>query len=262
MTTAMKKRSQLPRSERPEKKALNGQLRRMSERDLLAVILGSGVSGSNVKQVAWTLIRKFGEDLLTADAAALCQVRGMGEVKAARLAAAFELYRKLSDGTALRPVKTPESPIGVRSCCSCDRAGRLRRYGLSRVSAFCIHCAVVCSILVMMLVFVLGGRGAFGQNQRVPIFANSIIRIVVFLGGCHCHSDSDNGFALAWERVAGSVRVGPRKWVPLKTPYDLAARRRLLGLRSTGVTSEHVRCHPNDLDIPSAFSAGGNRMLH
>jgi DNA repair protein RadC len=108
MSTAMKKRSQLPRSERPEKKALNGQLRRMSERDLLAVILGSGVSGSNVKQVATTLIRKFGEDLLTADAAALCQVRGMGEVKAARLAAAFELYRKLSDGTALRPVKTPE----------------------------------------------------------------------------------------------------------------------------------------------------------
>ena len=93
----MKKRSQLPRSERPEKKALNGQLRRMSERDLLAVILGSGVSGSNVKQVATTLIRKFGEDLLTADAAALCQVRGMGEVKAARLAPAFDLYRKLSD---------------------------------------------------------------------------------------------------------------------------------------------------------------------
>ena len=108
MTTAMKKRSHLPRSERPEKKALNGELRRMSERDLLAIILGSGVSGSNVKQVATTLIRKFGEDLLTADAASLCQVKGMGEVKAARLAAAFELYRKLSDGAALRPVKTPE----------------------------------------------------------------------------------------------------------------------------------------------------------
>lgn len=113
MPTTMKKRSHLPRSERPEKKALNGGLRSMSERDLLAVILGSGVSGSNVKQVASTLIRKFGEDLLTADAAAFCQVRGMGEVKAARLAAAFELYRKLSNGAALRPVKTPEDAYWV-----------------------------------------------------------------------------------------------------------------------------------------------------
>jgi DNA repair protein RadC len=109
----MKKRSQLPRSERPEKKAMNGQLRSMSERDLLAVILGSGVSGSNVKQIATTLIRKFGEDLLTADALALCQVKGMGEVKAARLAAAFELYRKLCDGTALRPIKTPEDAYWI-----------------------------------------------------------------------------------------------------------------------------------------------------
>ncbi len=109
----MKKRSHLPQSQRPEKKALNGQLRRMSERDLLAVILGSGVSGSNVKQVATTLIRKFGEDMLTADASAFCQVKGIGAVKATRLAAAFELYRKLSNGTALRPIKTPEDSYWV-----------------------------------------------------------------------------------------------------------------------------------------------------
>jgi len=113
MTTAMKKRSQLPHSERPEKKALNGQLRRMSDRDLLAMMLGSGVSGSNVKRVASSLIRKFGEDLLTANPEDIRQVRGIGEVKAARLAAAFELYRKLSDDTALRPVKTPEDAYWV-----------------------------------------------------------------------------------------------------------------------------------------------------
>ena len=94
MTTAMKKRSQLPRSERPEKKALNGQLRRMSDRDLLAIMLGSGVNGSNVKRVASSLIRKFGEHLLTANPENIRQVKGIGEVKAARLAAAFELYRR------------------------------------------------------------------------------------------------------------------------------------------------------------------------
>jgi len=107
MSTAMKKRSHLPRSERPEQKILNGRLRHLSDRDLLAIILGSGVVGSNVKQVATTLIRKFGNALLTADAAALCAVKGVGEIKAARLAAAFELYRKLSNGVAMRPTTTP-----------------------------------------------------------------------------------------------------------------------------------------------------------
>jgi len=33
-------------------KALHGQLRTMSDRDLLALILGSGVAGANVKQIA------------------------------------------------------------------------------------------------------------------------------------------------------------------------------------------------------------------
>ncbi len=108
MVTAMKSKAQLPRCERPEKKAMNGQLRTLSDRDLLAIILGSGVAGNNVKKVATTLIRKFGEDLLTVPAQDLCQIKGVGEVKAARLAAAFELFRKLSNGQSLRPIKTPE----------------------------------------------------------------------------------------------------------------------------------------------------------
>ena len=108
MVTTMKRKAHLPRSERPEKKAMNGQLRTLSDRDLLAIILGSGVAGNNVKKVATTLIRKFGEDLLTVPAQDLCQIKGVGEVKAARLAAAFELFRKLSNGQSLRPIKTPE----------------------------------------------------------------------------------------------------------------------------------------------------------
>lgn len=113
VTAAMTKRSQLPRSEWPEKRALNGELRAMSDRELLALILGSGVRDANVKRVAATLLRTFGEELLTADAAALRAVKGVGEVKAARLAAAFELYRKLANGTVLRPVKTPQDTYRV-----------------------------------------------------------------------------------------------------------------------------------------------------
>lgn len=85
---------------------LNGQLRKMSDRDLLAIILGSGVAGTNVKQVATTVIRRFGENLLTASPNDLRNVRGIGEVKAARLAAAFELYRKLSNGIGSHAVRT------------------------------------------------------------------------------------------------------------------------------------------------------------
>ena len=57
----MNKRKQLPRSERPEVKALNGELRSMSDKDILALILGSGVFGNDVKRVSGNLIRKIGE---------------------------------------------------------------------------------------------------------------------------------------------------------------------------------------------------------
>lgn len=102
----MEKRSQLPESERPEKKAFNGQLRTMSDRDLLALFLGSGIAGTNVKQVAANVIRRFGGNLLTASPNDLRHVRGIGEVKAAKLAAAFELYRKLSNGNGSHQVRT------------------------------------------------------------------------------------------------------------------------------------------------------------
>jgi len=105
MTTAMKKRSQLPVSERPEKKALSGQLKRMNERDLLALVLGSGVVGANVKEVAATALRKFGEKLLAVSPKDICSIRGIGEVKAAKLAAAFELYRRLCNSSG-HPVRT------------------------------------------------------------------------------------------------------------------------------------------------------------
>ena len=61
MTTAMKKRKQLPHSDRPEVKSLNGELRSMSDKDILALILGSGVFGNDVKRVSGNLIRKIGE---------------------------------------------------------------------------------------------------------------------------------------------------------------------------------------------------------
>jgi len=36
----------------------------------------------------------------------LCQIKGVGEVKAARLAASFELYRKLSSDTVRQPINS------------------------------------------------------------------------------------------------------------------------------------------------------------
>lgn len=108
MTTTMKKRKQLPRSERPEVKAMNGELRSMSDKEILAVFLGSGVSGNNVKRIAGNLIRKFGENLLTATPKELCEIKGIGPAKAAKLAASFELYRKLSNDIARMPINSLE----------------------------------------------------------------------------------------------------------------------------------------------------------
>ena len=107
MSTMRKKRN-LPISERPEIKVLKGSLSSMSERDLLAVVLGSGVAGSNVKKIATKLIKKFGDNLLTAAPKELTEVKGIGPVKAARLTASFEFYRRLSDENIRQPIKNAE----------------------------------------------------------------------------------------------------------------------------------------------------------
>ena len=101
----------LPKVDRPRERLQRKGPGALSNSELLAIMLGSGVPGKNVLEVAEHLLRKFGsKGLFETTFDELCQVPGIGRVKATQLIATFELSKRIllgqqEDATA---VETPE----------------------------------------------------------------------------------------------------------------------------------------------------------
>jgi len=85
-----------PLLERPRERLLAQGAGSLSDAELVAVCLRSGVRGKSAVDLARELIAEFCGigGLLTADLASLRRVRGLGTAKAAQLAAALELARR------------------------------------------------------------------------------------------------------------------------------------------------------------------------
>jgi len=97
----------LPPSSRPREKLLERGPGALSDAELLALLLRTGVQGTSVLQLADGLLQQFGglAGLLQQDAAALKSVKGLGPAKRAELAAVLELARRvLAQPMAERPV--------------------------------------------------------------------------------------------------------------------------------------------------------------
>lgn len=78
----------------------------LSDRELLAIVLGSGPSGCDAIELAAVLIEQSGglSALATADPHALKRLPGVGAAKAARVAATFKLARRAAVTGATRRV--------------------------------------------------------------------------------------------------------------------------------------------------------------
>jgi len=108
----------LPLSERPRERLQKLGAEALSAQEILAVILGRGVSGESVMVTAQRLLSKFEnlKGIAEASVEELSQVRGIGIAKAAQIKAAFELasrlegYSQVGDKTV---VKTPEDVTGL-----------------------------------------------------------------------------------------------------------------------------------------------------
>jgi DNA repair protein RadC len=85
-----------PRTERPREKLLDGGAHTLSDGELLAVLLGSGLRGSSAVEDARRLIQEFGSlrDLLSCDASRCLRQRGIGPARYSVLQAAVELARR------------------------------------------------------------------------------------------------------------------------------------------------------------------------
>jgi DNA repair protein RadC len=85
----------LPRDDRPRERLLEHGAATLSDAELLAILLGSGTRGKNAIQLARELLREGVADLGRRDVRHIARLRGVGLAKAARIAAAFDLSRRI-----------------------------------------------------------------------------------------------------------------------------------------------------------------------
>ena len=102
----------MPERMRPREEMARVGAEHVADDILLAVILRSGVRGTNVVELARRLLASYGSltEMASASAAELARWRGMGKVKAQVLLAAFELARRFSEERTPQRcrIRTPE----------------------------------------------------------------------------------------------------------------------------------------------------------
>ncbi|MGE3074727.1 MAG: DNA repair protein RadC [Dehalococcoidia bacterium] len=93
--------------ERPRERLLEHGADTLSDAELLAIILRSGIAGENVVDLSRNLLDQFGglDGMLRAGPNALQRAKGLGPAKAAQVSAAIELGRRAQ---ALSPTERPD----------------------------------------------------------------------------------------------------------------------------------------------------------
>jgi DNA repair protein RadC len=102
----------LPRDDRPRERLLMHGPETLSNAELLAILLGSGVPGMNAIELARELLRDGMAALRSRDQKQLEQYAGIGPAKVARIAAAFEISRRLHDNVPEEPPPYEASALG------------------------------------------------------------------------------------------------------------------------------------------------------
>lgn len=85
----------LPKIDRPRERFLEKGPDALSKSELLAILIGSGIKGKNVKQLSEQIIRKLGNKFLDITVNDLLEIPGIGEAKALQIVSALALVRRL-----------------------------------------------------------------------------------------------------------------------------------------------------------------------
>ncbi len=102
---------ELPEQERPREKLTNLGANALSDSELIAILLRTGLPGANAVDVARQILMRFGSlgQLARASVTELAEIKGVGPAKAVQLAAAFGLATRLARETLARtPLDKPQ----------------------------------------------------------------------------------------------------------------------------------------------------------
>ncbi len=90
----MPKIKEIPQVDRPREKFLKKGPDALSKSDLLAIMLGSGIKGKNVKQLSEQIIKISGKNFLNTSVENLLKITGIGQSKALQIVAAISLVKR------------------------------------------------------------------------------------------------------------------------------------------------------------------------
>jgi len=85
---------EIPSFDRPREKLAAKGAKALSDVELLATLLGSGVKGKNVFQISHAILRKLDNHIETIDVKTLVSTEGVGFAKACQIVAAFEFAKR------------------------------------------------------------------------------------------------------------------------------------------------------------------------
>ena len=117
---------EMPQDERPREKLAAHGASALTDPELIAILLRTGVAGKNVLEVARHLLKEFGSlgGLSRCTVDELATIRGVGFAKAVQLVAAFGLGQRLARETlskqrSIRP--SWSTNWSARRCAGCTR---------------------------------------------------------------------------------------------------------------------------------------------
>jgi DNA repair protein RadC len=120
----------LPFDDRPRERLFRHGASTLSDSELIALLLGSGMPGKNALQLARELLASGLRDIATRDPDQLAKTVGVGQAKASRIIAAFEVARR-----AAEPDYAPDPPTIDVSSYAPQLVARYGRHRQERLGA-------------------------------------------------------------------------------------------------------------------------------
>lgn len=173
----------LPAADRPRERMFARGAEALADRELLALLLGSGTQGNDAVELAARLIERHGglPALARADPHELLTLPGMGPAKAARVIAAFHLARRAAAGPERRRITGSADLAAV--------AAPLLR-GLRRERVVVVVCDTAGAVIRATLL-------TEGAADRSLIPVRDVLTLVLRVGG--------TAFGIAHNHPSGNI---------------------------------------------------------